>query len=695
MSIGANKRHIYQGNILQCSPRHPLVTRALADAMGTSPRKLVQRYLRFCEFLWQELSHSFKIIPFSFIRFVLKMVFWYRVICTWCHDSKETLPIVSELSACPKIGCAIPRFVATLAATLRHSVGIEMISIYGWPTTSDRFRGAKCPAERLERPGLQRSGTRNSLLSEETYHGTIDLTGHVSSSVASRGVDFQPEGEQLALEHPHPARHQRPRSRPSSAPSLRHSQTPTQLGVAEVKEWMKSGKSPWHPRKDARSVVNYKSSAHSGATKRYVVRTDNPMEALPGGFADDDFGFHYVEPEVADAPLARRRETSEARPNIGGSVEMKDLVTSHDDLDALHVATALHRLARLGGRGLAASAAVAALLKRLEDGADGAAQAQVSLLWAAARLTLGGPWLSRLTKALEVSDLSGAPGDAALHRELQRRQKALGPGGTSALDTILLADALAKLQIRDEPLFSSLAAALLKHLELKQLGVRELRHAASAFGQMGFVDKQLMAKMMAWLQTRLDDCSSNDLSALAFSFSRCVPAVPSGRAFFAALPPQLTGRLQRGEVLPQEAAVFLVSFSQAHLLDEHVESLMRLAPLIEKSPNTLNGHWMALLVPSISHFAKASLMEVLANRSSQLSATLSPRQLARLAIGFGQGQLQSPKLWQSLTKEAMSKSGSFSAPDTLRLLAGLDAANVNDRNWAIVAKLRDVAWGFQ
>ena len=38
------------------------------------------------------------------------------------------------------------------------------------------------------------------------------------------------------------------------------------------------------------------------------------------------------------------------------------------------------------------------------------AQAQVSLLWAAAKLSLGGPWLSRLGKALEVSDLSGRAG---------------------------------------------------------------------------------------------------------------------------------------------------------------------------------------------------------------------------------------------------------------------------------------------
>jgi hypothetical protein len=40
----------------------------------------------------------------------------------------------------------------------------------------------------------------------------------------------------------------------------------------------------------------------------------------------------------------------------------------------------------------------------------------------------------------------------------------------------------------------------------------------------------------------------------------------------------------------------------------------------------------------------------------------------------------------------MSKSGSFSAPDTLRLLAGLDAAKVNDRSWAKL-RLGDVAWG--
>eukprot|EP00435_Cladocopium_sp_Y103_P035754 s3156_g9.t1 len=56
LSIGANRRHVYQGNILQCPARHPLITRALSDAMRTTPAQLVRTYLRFCQYLWSELT---------------------------------------------------------------------------------------------------------------------------------------------------------------------------------------------------------------------------------------------------------------------------------------------------------------------------------------------------------------------------------------------------------------------------------------------------------------------------------------------------------------------------------------------------------------------------------------------------------------------------------------------------------------
>ena len=104
------------------------------------------------------------------------------------------------------------------------------------------------------------------------------------------------------------------------------------------------------------------------------------------------------------------------------------------------------------------------------------------------------------------------------------------------------------------------------------------------------------------------------------------------------------------------------------------------------------------------------------DRATQLAPMLSPRQLARLAVGFGEGQagaalshthveqdgqslwlwqVKVKALWQSLTKEAawrpwwtqivwgspacfeaLARASAFSAPDMLRMLAGFDAASV-------------------
>ena len=55
MSRGANQAHVYQGNILACSPQHPLFSRAIADCMSAQMRK---RYLHFCEFLWGEMARD-------------------------------------------------------------------------------------------------------------------------------------------------------------------------------------------------------------------------------------------------------------------------------------------------------------------------------------------------------------------------------------------------------------------------------------------------------------------------------------------------------------------------------------------------------------------------------------------------------------------------------------------------------------
>ena len=58
MSIGANKRHIYQGNIWHASKSHPLLTHAVQKVLTTSQASLRSRYLLFCEQLWEALAQS-------------------------------------------------------------------------------------------------------------------------------------------------------------------------------------------------------------------------------------------------------------------------------------------------------------------------------------------------------------------------------------------------------------------------------------------------------------------------------------------------------------------------------------------------------------------------------------------------------------------------------------------------------------
>ena len=54
LSIGQNRKHIFQGNIWHASAKHPLLARAVGHALGTSQSHL-KRYLLFCEFLWADI----------------------------------------------------------------------------------------------------------------------------------------------------------------------------------------------------------------------------------------------------------------------------------------------------------------------------------------------------------------------------------------------------------------------------------------------------------------------------------------------------------------------------------------------------------------------------------------------------------------------------------------------------------------
>eukprot|EP00438_Fugacium_kawagutii_P029105 Skav231974 [mRNA] locus=scaffold1566:9251:10885:+ [translate_table: standard] len=63
MSRGANQEHVFQGNILGCSAKHPLMARAISDAISTTQEQLANSYLKFCKFLWKEMEKDLNGTP--------------------------------------------------------------------------------------------------------------------------------------------------------------------------------------------------------------------------------------------------------------------------------------------------------------------------------------------------------------------------------------------------------------------------------------------------------------------------------------------------------------------------------------------------------------------------------------------------------------------------------------------------------
>eukprot|EP00929_Paragymnodinium_shiwhaense_P088816 TRINITY_DN49124_c0_g1_i1.p1 TRINITY_DN49124_c0_g1~~TRINITY_DN49124_c0_g1_i1.p1 ORF type:complete len:1072 (-),score=198.14 TRINITY_DN49124_c0_g1_i1:53-3268(-) len=396
-----------------------------------------------------------------------------------------------------------------------------------------------------------------------------------------------------------------------------------------------------------------------------------------------------------------------------------------DDLpgmDTVHMATALHRLARLAPRGkhgpgdLVRRPVVDRLMKRFEStGAAGklSVQGACCVLWAVARLQTSPPWLPELLKHLSslasnfsshalatcfyaLSKMQSMPATQesqaalleVLHEELRRRKALLGPGGASAVDVALLADALSKLQIRDGELFGSLAAALLQHLNAGALEIREVRHVTTAFAAIGFVDAKLTAAVCDWLRGCVGACNNEDLVALSMALARTGGVAGAAqRRFFDALRADVLDRLQRGEIHSRDAGCLLYAFSEAAASD--VTLARRLVDAIAKAPQTLNGQDLSLVVPCLGldiAQERPELVEALAAQAAVCSKMLSPRQLARLAVGFGEARAASPALWKALGSDSLSRASFFAAPDVVRMLAGLDAAAV-DHDGAVLNAL--------
>lgn len=452
------------------------------------------------------------------------------------------------------------------------------------------------------------------------------------------------------------------------------------------------------------------------------------------GLAEADFKFVFSEPMKVG--MGRKGGTARSTPNDSAAGlqaritaaksagHVLELVSAHlNEMDPMHAATALHRLARHGPKRrreaemLGRDPRVQALLARLDrpDACEGLSlQGRTCALLAMARLGLAAPCLPRLAAACvqgaadfsshqlatalhALSKLEALPVMEphllleALHEELRRRSASLGPGGTSAMDAVLIADALARLQVRDDMLFSALAEALLRHLDAGNLGVRELRHVLTAFASIGFTDSNLCRAACLWLVPRVGVCSGSDLVTLTYALARSGETSPGVTEFFLACIPHVLTQLHKGNLGGRDACSLLFSFSQVHALSGELAS--ELSDAVGRAPDALNGQDLALVVPCLSAAGqrpRPQVLQALADRAVRCSATLSPRQLARLMVGFGDAGAKIPNLWDTLGREAMMRVRQFSVPDVLRVLAGLDAMGAQPTRviqafWAQVA----------
>ena len=443
-----------------------------------------------------------------------------------------------------------------------------------------------------------------------------------------------------------------------------------------------------------------------------------PPAAPPRGLAEVELDFVFD--GAAASAEATQRSSGHAARGGGAALELQARLAKArstglvlevvevnlETLDALHAATALHRLARYsrGQPGEAETVAFArdpvraSLLERLNvEGAleELSAQGRCCVLWALARLGVAPPWLPRLlrlcaesapslsahqlaTALHALSRLRAPPEDPqlleALHRELRRRQGSLGPGGTSAMDTVLLADALARLRVHDEELFAALAGALRAHLRAGQLRISDVRRSITAFAMVGFVDVPLSSEACAWLLPRLADCRGADLVALAGALSRAGPLGKARDEFFAALAREVSQRLRSVEFGARDAAGLVSALSQAGA--PFPELSLELIAVAARAPRELNGEDLALMAPCFGQAAgrRPDLLEGLAVRAAGCAATLSPRQLARLICGFSDAGVCGPLLWEALSRESLVRAAYFSAPDIVRALAGLHAS---------------------
>eukprot|EP00397_Hematodinium_sp_SG-2012_P009132 GEMP01009207.1.p1 GENE.GEMP01009207.1~~GEMP01009207.1.p1 ORF type:complete len:1043 (+),score=247.06 GEMP01009207.1:88-3129(+) len=467
-------------------------------------------------------------------------------------------------------------------------------------------------------------------------------------------------------------------------------------------------------------------SKESGRSAASTQRLPNPEfsenneNLIPASLEGNDG--HYATIAVAKDPteLSLRREKADLTEELGEALANADpqeiallqmrpehiavqqslmksksvgqvLGLATQDLDAINMATAIHRLGRFvtpySRPTLTSDSRFRDLINNTEKIIDDLTPRGIAnVFWALVRLEYSPKWMPKLLEAshrsLPVCDpahlsttlyclakmpsLYAVPEGEALKSAAQEAIAERVEEFETPLDIVCALAGMSKLKLRNEQVFARLAEKA--QSQLRSFDFDDLASIAWSFANMGLTEGKLFRSIRQRLENEIEFCTPKALVQLCWALSKAEET--DEELFRYIFAPAIRGFML--DFQTKDLCTILWSYCNAHVLDD---ALFRdLAQALMPKVKEMNAHDVASVVvafATVDFQASAALYKKLGRQAVQLQATFSPLQVSRALYGFGCAAQQDLRVMQALLDEAYSKRHLLYGRNVTDILTGL------------------------
>eukprot|EP00928_Gymnodinium_smaydae_P018287 TRINITY_DN16969_c0_g1_i4.p1 TRINITY_DN16969_c0_g1~~TRINITY_DN16969_c0_g1_i4.p1 ORF type:complete len:1111 (-),score=278.40 TRINITY_DN16969_c0_g1_i4:165-3431(-) len=363
-------------------------------------------------------------------------------------------------------------------------------------------------------------------------------------------------------------------------------------------------------------------------------------------------------------------------------------------MDAVNLATAVHRLAKLSAGDERTSAVanvrfdalLGALETRLEELRP---QGLANVLWALVRLEASPSWLPRLLSLcherrgqFSVRDLSAAlaclarapalhacdEADTLKEGAVLELRKRIGEVSTPT-DLVCVGAALARLEVRDEAIFAGIAERA--QLVLHEFEPADITTLVWAFASLQLLHGGLFDRVRAVLEHQIERCGTRELVQTSWAFSRVRRA--DARLLSGTFAPAIRAKLLEFEG-PRDLCTVAWAFSNATVVDKAL--LNDVAHALSAKVKQMNAHDVSSIVVALSsiEYNHRRLFKALQKHTRTIIHSFSPLQLARTTYGFGLAGVEDESLFRLLCQQVVRKRHLLHARNIVEVLVGLAEA---------------------